>query len=443
MPPPSHNFRSSFTLIKNPNNPTNVLTCEAFYEANTEKEVQKILALPESETNKFINLHADLVISTVSSHSSINSRQSAISNFLCRPFSVNDQSRFEQLLLRMIVFNALPFTFVKNEDTIAVFEFLVPGLKLPKCKVIGGKGVVFITTNGQPLIWGAHDISSERSQTQNVINHIEQLMIETEEKRIIIKAFVSDSTGKYAAIFLNKLQKDTARLYEVLHCFEYMMKIFECHDDFEFKTNMRASELIKYKWEINSYDIELFKQFKRNLADFWESTKGQSKVLAMSQIHGDILWSCKVKNAKKYDNQIRRLHVTAPILSDEGDEGVEELVITDLDYQVSDDGVVGKDKATRSNWTNQSLEKNKESVAEEEQRWKNLVNEWIELGDHENQFENKDDKILLSSEWDADFSLGGREKHPANNETAKWSLDLFFVSSLEMPLYFDSEFTFN
>ncbi|CAG8797239.1 7388_t:CDS:1, partial [Cetraspora pellucida] len=194
----------------------------------------------ESKTNESVNLHADSVISTVSSNSSVNSRHSAITNFLCQPLTVNEQSRFEQLLLRMIVSNALPFTFVKNEDTIAVFEFLVPGLKLPKRKVIGSRvlmnsskllqdniiktakndmdevtttfdgwtnirqehiwGIVFITINGQSLIWGVHDISSERSQTQNVINHIEQLITKTEEKNINIKAFISDSASEYAAI---------------------------------------------------------------------------------------------------------------------------------------------------------------------------------------------------------------------------------------------------
>ncbi|CAG8706317.1 15449_t:CDS:2, partial [Cetraspora pellucida] len=104
--------------------------CEAFREANTEEEVKRILALPhhlylyysihvnkESETNEFVNLHADSVISTVSSNSSVNSRQ-------------------------MIVSNMLPFTFIENEDTITVFEFLVPGLKLPKHKVIGGKVLI-------------------------------------------------------------------------------------------------------------------------------------------------------------------------------------------------------------------------------------------------------------------------------------------------------------
>jgi len=39
----------------------------------------------------------------------------------------------------MIVSNTLPFTFVKNEDMIALFQFLTPGLKLPKRKAIGGK----------------------------------------------------------------------------------------------------------------------------------------------------------------------------------------------------------------------------------------------------------------------------------------------------------------
>ncbi|CAG8735089.1 9344_t:CDS:2, partial [Cetraspora pellucida] len=96
------------------------------------------------------------------------------------------------------------------------------------------------------------------------------------------------------------------------------------------------------------------------------------------------------------------LHVAAPILL--GDENAEqELIFTDFNYQISNDSDV--EEGTK----------------------------------HENQFENKDDEILLSGEWEADFSLEGREKHSANNKMAKWPLDLLIVSSLEMPLYFDSE----
>ncbi|CAG8842465.1 20793_t:CDS:1, partial [Gigaspora margarita] len=71
-----------------------------------------------------------------------------------------------------------------------------------------------------------------------------------------------------------------------------------------------------------------------------------------------------IKISKEYDSQVRRLHVVAPILS--GDEGTEqELVNSDSDYQVSDDGYyVEEDKTTR--WTNESLEENK-YLGEEEQ----------------------------------------------------------------------------
>ena len=60
-------------------------------------------------------------------------------------------------------------------------------------------GVVFITTSGQPLIWGAYDISAERSKTEDVIRHIEKLMSDANKDHINIKAFISDSAGEYAA----------------------------------------------------------------------------------------------------------------------------------------------------------------------------------------------------------------------------------------------------
>ncbi|CAG8814697.1 10205_t:CDS:2 [Gigaspora margarita] len=243
MPPSPYNFRSYFTLTNNPNNSTNAIAiynccikkygrlgiaqlkpecctvnraclchiylskCKAFHETYNRGTDGK-----EFETNESVNLHAYLVISTISSHLSVNSRQSAISNFLCQPLLANDLLQFKQLLLRMIVSNALPFIFVENEDTIAVFEFLIPGLKLSKRKVIGGK---------------------------------------------------------------------------------------------------------------------------------------QKKVLAMSQIWSDILWSRKIKISKKFDSQVHRLHVAASIsLGDEGTK--QELVNSNSDYQISDDGYyVEKDKTTR------------------------------------------------------------------------------------------------
>lgn len=139
----------------------------------------------------------------------------------------------------MIVSNGLPFTFLENEDTQAVFNFILPNINLPNRKAIGGRvlkksaktlknnikniakrdidgvtatfdgwtnvkaehiwGVVLITTQGQPLIWGAYDISGKASRTENVIQHIKNLMLETNKERINIKAFISDSAGEYTA----------------------------------------------------------------------------------------------------------------------------------------------------------------------------------------------------------------------------------------------------
>ncbi|PKK57104.1 hypothetical protein RhiirC2_798665, partial [Rhizophagus irregularis] len=57
---------------------------------------------------------------------------------------------------------------------------------------------VTATFDGQPLVWGAYDISAERSKT-DVIRHIENLISETDKERINIKAFISDSAEEYAA----------------------------------------------------------------------------------------------------------------------------------------------------------------------------------------------------------------------------------------------------
>ncbi len=58
-------------------------------------------------------------------------------------------------------------------------------------------GVVLLTSQGQPLVWDAYDISEETSWTENVIQHIKNLIIETNNEGINIKAFISDSVGKY------------------------------------------------------------------------------------------------------------------------------------------------------------------------------------------------------------------------------------------------------
>ncbi|PKY55008.1 hypothetical protein RhiirA4_305502, partial [Rhizophagus irregularis] len=161
--------------------------------------------------------------------------------------------RFEQLFIRMTVSNGLPFSFVENEETKALFEFIAPGLVLPNRKAIGGRilkdaakslqhnivkiaandkdgvtaafdgwtnvkieqlwGVVFITSKGQPLVWGAHEISAERSRTTDVIQHIEEMMEDAKNKYVCIKAFVSDSAGEYAAARWQMRRKYPSKIF--------------------------------------------------------------------------------------------------------------------------------------------------------------------------------------------------------------------------------------
>ncbi|CAG8786795.1 18007_t:CDS:2, partial [Dentiscutata erythropus] len=197
---------------------------------------------------------------------------------------------------------------------------------------------------------------------------------------------------------------------------------------------------------INPYDTKSFVHFGGNLVDFWESTEGvgpelaqssmgllhtshwnwlkPDKVLAMSKIRSDILHTCKIKNSKEYDNHIHQLHIAAPISSD--DESSKELTISDLDYQVSD---------------NESKSNIDEAITGPSNIEKIAPGSNTESGEQESQSENQDDKILLASDWDMNFGFGKRNKHLADDETAKWPPDLLFISSLEAPSFFESELT--
>jgi hypothetical protein len=66
--------------------------------------------------------------------------------------SHKDTPTFETLMVKMCVSNGLPFSFVENEETQAVFNFVAPGLKLPNRKKLGGKILLKTSENFQENI---------------------------------------------------------------------------------------------------------------------------------------------------------------------------------------------------------------------------------------------------------------------------------------------------
>ncbi|CAI2173213.1 6784_t:CDS:1, partial [Funneliformis geosporum] len=58
-------------------------------------------------------------------------------------------------------------------------------------------------------------------------------------------------------------------------------------------------------------------------------------------------------------------------------------------------------------------------IKEYELQWNNLIYEWINAIQKENQFDNNDDENFLNRKWDIDFRVGERQIHPADDPKAK------------------------
>ena len=220
--------------------------CENFALEYHESERQEILSrkVPEDEKKRGTQIlvvnesNTETTSSTTTSSTSI-IKQTNLSGFASRPMSTKDNLHFENLILLLMVSNGLSFTFIQYFFFITVFKFIAPALKLlgrhaisnrilsksakqlaesiveqAKADVIGVTaafdgwtnvkqehlfGVVFITSSGKTLIWGAKDISDQRSKTEDVKKLIKNLMNNAESKQIKINCYVSDSAGEYAA----------------------------------------------------------------------------------------------------------------------------------------------------------------------------------------------------------------------------------------------------
>ena len=127
--------------------------------------------------------------------------QTSLTGYTSRSLSNKDKLHFENLILRMIVSNGLSFTFMENQETQDVFDYVAPSLKLPNRRAISDRilptyseklaeeilqharadkigvtaafdgwtnikqehlfGIVLITSKGEALVWNVWDISDQ------------------------------------------------------------------------------------------------------------------------------------------------------------------------------------------------------------------------------------------------------------------------------------------
>jgi len=160
-------------------------------------------------------------------------------SFIARSLSSSDKKKFHLHLLQVTISCGFSLTWVNNPEVIELFKFLNPHIKLPDRKTLSTEilsdvvkdfdtmmleklvldrigitlsfdgwtnvreqelmGSILMSSDGQPYVWKATDISNERATTLEVINKIEEMILKINELHIPLLAIVTDSALAYNA----------------------------------------------------------------------------------------------------------------------------------------------------------------------------------------------------------------------------------------------------
>ncbi|RHZ86342.1 hypothetical protein Glove_52g143 [Diversispora epigaea] len=228
--------------------------CPNFFTKTTAEEREEIFNLLRNNTippptNTIKRQVSDISESSIShplSSQSVSPRKIIVrssygpmDNYIVRSLSKEDLKKFNILLLRLTVSCGWALSWINKPEAKELFNFLNPLLKLPDRHLLGGKilkkavensdesmenalkedpvditltfdgwtnvkneqllGTVLITSEGRPFVWKAVDISSERENHINVMEKIQSMVKELNNKKINICAIVTDSAPAYAA----------------------------------------------------------------------------------------------------------------------------------------------------------------------------------------------------------------------------------------------------
>lgn len=157
----------------------------------------------------------------------------------------------------------------------------------------------------------------------------------------------------------------------------------------------------------------------------------------IARIWSSILYKQKVKEVGEAQKQAQRLHITLPIL-DNLDENLEEEneLISEDDLNVSDwDDMDDVDEVNKENddLDEEEADYSRTEKAKDDFHWSEICRNWINLAECENQFDNEEDNHLL--EMAQNFYAAERNVHPADDETAKWSLEYLFNENIQAPTF--------
>jgi hypothetical protein len=201
-----------------------------------------------SDPLDLINQPSQLLIrrDSISSRSSLTSLPSQWSSihgpmdsFIARTLSNSDKKKFHHHLLQVTISCGFPLSWVNNPEVIELFRFLNPQIKLPNRKTLSTEilsdvvkdfdammleklvldrvgitlsfdgwtnvreqelmGTVLMSSDGQPYVWKAVDVSSERATTLEVMTKIEEMVSKINELHIPLLAIVTDSAPAYNA----------------------------------------------------------------------------------------------------------------------------------------------------------------------------------------------------------------------------------------------------
>ncbi|CAB4429287.1 unnamed protein product [Rhizophagus irregularis] len=503
--------------------------CENFAHEYHESEREEILSrkVPEDEkknkTQAIINeskMETDKSTTAAPSNSII--KQSTLSGYVSQSFSNKDIPYFENLvLLLMMVSNGLSFTFLEYKETQEVFRFIAPALKLSGRHTISNRilfksanqlsisiveqaksnaigitaafdgwtnvkdptlkqehlfGFVLITSSGKTLIWGAKDISDQRSKTEDVKMLIKNLMNNAKLKQIKINYFVSDSAGEYAVakcqlrveypskvflpcmayqmnlvvrdIFKESLQykqisKNAVRIVSYFHSFPYFTGLLRNEQTSCYGQTIALITPGETRW--NSYyfcfrsilKTEAALKFEENIIDFWESAKGLAPEFSKLALHlfgicvnaalVECLWSnmgflhSTRRNKLHHKKVLAMAQLRSDILCKRKRDNIE---ISERQYKQLHIAEPIQEYQSDEEDTND----NDDNINSEQ--WTKIIEDWIKMVNAEINIDNTE----VIGEDIYEFEISGQSIHPADNPLVKWKLLDLFNETLEAPV---------